>query len=139
MSDFTIAELRLAFGYHFARLVLESDRTITLSENDFLQRHFAREDMGAAGFMDSAGAFTLRHTEALRKASVTLPEELSVEERLSLIEVLLGASLADSTFDTDEGSILEQAAVFLHIPDDALDTWLASHASVAVVDLPEPE
>ena len=95
--------------------------------------------MGAAGYLDAAGGFTPRHLEALRQASITLPEELSVEERLALIEVLLGASLADSHFDEDEGSILQQAAVFLHIPDDALDAWLAAHSSVGVVDLPEPE
>ena len=139
MSDFTLSELRLAFGYHFARLVLESDRTITLTETDFLQRHFSREAVTTAGFVDQVGAFPQRHTEAVRQASVTLPEELSLTDRLALISVLLDASLADDRFESDEGSIVEQAAVFLHIPDDALDAWLAERSDVGEVDLPAPE
>ncbi len=139
MGQFNIPELKLAFGYHFVRLILETDAVITISETDYLQRIFPREQMSKVGFIGSDGGFTERHTEAMREAIERLPVELGLDERLEFLTTFLAASVADGEFDTEEGSVMMTAATMLAIPGDALDAHLESLDDVGTIDLPEPE
>jgi len=139
LSDFSTDELKLAFGYHMARLILETDAVITHDEKDFLERLWPRSAVEAAGFLASDGGVTPKLTEAMRMAVDELPYRLSTDGKFELLRSLMSAVMADGVFESEEGGVFLQAAKLLGLPDERVDELLDSLDDVGSLDLPEPE
>jgi len=117
VSEFSIPELELAFGYHIVRVMIGLDESFDLTEVDYLERVFPRTALEVAGYVDDAGEFTERHREAMRAALQVLPSR-PLNDRLHFLTVFLGAAYADGEFHDEERSLLFQAAGMLGIGED---------------------
>lgn len=114
-ADFSIEELKLAFSYHLVNQVLGADGVVAPQEFKFLHRTFPQDVLARSRFVTD-GRFTRRWQEALGEALLQLPS-LGVPERLSLVETLFHAALADDELTGEEAHILKRAARLLGLAD----------------------
>ncbi len=140
MSDTKLEELKLAFGYHFARLVVETDGSIGEDEHRFLDTLFWREKLVAAGLITAAGEVTLDFADRVREAITVLPVRASEAERLDVLTLILRATLSDGRFEWGEGTVVNKAAELLGLSNQAVDHHFETMGDlVGSLDLPEPE
>ena len=139
MPAFTTEQLTLAFAYHMVQRLIGADDAIHASELRFLESTFPAETMSASGFTKEDGTFTDRYRSALDAALIELPSMLTRSAKLSLLDTLFNASLADNNFDHTEGDVLVQCSHLLGLNASDLDSHLDSHSEVGNLDLPEPE
>jgi uncharacterized tellurite resistance protein B-like protein len=133
-----LATLRLAFTRHVLDLIAQSDGQVVQAESDFVERTAPDSALAQAGLIDEFGARTVAFEEAREEALARLPVELSLAERLSLLDVFFELVLADGELDRGEGSMLFAAAKLLGITPQQFDQHLDSLDDVGQVDLDAP-
>ena len=110
MTEFTTDQLRLAFVHHTGQKIIAADRELLREELVELRRLVPREDMVAAGFVESeSGHFTPLFEEAVQQSFTQLGLRLRADEKLELLRefVLLGG--ADGEIHPDEATVIGKA------------------------------
>jgi uncharacterized tellurite resistance protein B-like protein len=138
-EDFTVDQLKLAFTYHIVNQILESDDEVVPAEARFLRRTFPQELFESSGFVDAEGKYTQRWQDALGEALLELPVQLSVAERLKVLETFYQAAVADDDFQYIEGNILVRAAKLLGLRPEQFTARLEQLIGTGSIDLPAPE
>lgn len=131
--------LLLAFRLHVAELIVGADSDVHPHEVAHLKFFFPREKLVEAGFVDAQGQRTDAYADAAMAALETLPDALEVPEKVTLLEELMGAVLADGSFDRAEGTALVQAARLLELDDELIQAFLDAHIALDGVKLAELE
>ncbi len=138
-EDFTVDQLKLAFTYHIVNQILESDDEVVPAEARFLERTFPKELFETSGFVDDEGKYTQRWQDALGEALLELPVQLTVTERLKILETFYQAAIADDDFQYIEGNILVRAAKLLGLRPEQFTARLEQLIGTGSIDLPAPE
>ncbi len=138
MSDFSLEQMKLALAYHMVVETIDADLEVNDAEERFLSRTFPADSLRKAGFVDNTGT-TVRFEQCLGQALITLPETMSLADRLAILTQVFQASLADEEFARQEGAVLVKASRLLAITPSQLDDHLDALESVGNVDLPAPE
>ncbi|MCB9669386.1 MAG: TerB family tellurite resistance protein [Alphaproteobacteria bacterium] len=138
-EDFTLDELKLAFTFHITNQILESDGTVAPEELAFLQKWFPEAVFRESRFIDAKGRYTSRWEDALGEALLQLPERLSVEERLDLLETFYRAAISDGDTQYIEGNILVRAARLLGLKPSQFTARVEAMFGTGSIDLPLPE
>lgn len=134
---FPVDQLKLAFAYHIVRQIVGADGEFGAAEQRWIARAFPPTTLETSGFLDR-NLLTMAFERALETALVELPQRLTLEEKLDLLETFLDASLADEQLHHTEGSLIVKAAELLGVPPDALDKHLDTLDSVGSVELDSP-
>lgn len=116
-EDFSLDELKLAFGWHIVNQILGADGRVDPVEARFLARTFPALLMERSGFVAADGAFTDRWHEALGEALLRLPT-LSVAERVAMIDTFFRAAVVDDQFELAEAGVMHRAARLLGLRED---------------------
>lgn len=138
-ETFTLDELKLAFTYHISNQILESDGIMAPSEVAFVKRWFPKDVFENAGFVDTEGRYTSRWQDALGEALLELPVQLSVEQRLDLLEKLYMAAISDGDGQYIEGNILVRAARLLGLKPSQFTARVEQMFGTGSIELPLPE
>ena len=138
-ETFTVDELKLAFTYHIVNQILRSDGEFAPSEAAFLERSFPRRLFQQSAFIDSAGRYTQRWQEALGEALIELPVQLTVDQRLGILETFYQAAMADAELQYIEGNILVRAARLLGLRAEQFTARIEQLIGTGSIDLPAPE
>ncbi|MEZ4237193.1 MAG: TerB family tellurite resistance protein [Myxococcota bacterium] len=117
MDDFSLDELKLAFTYHLAQQIVGADGEVAPAEAQFVERTFPELLMVRSGFVAEDGSFTARWREALGEALLRLPE-LSVAERVAMVDTLFDAAMADASLLEVEADTVRRAARLLALDDE---------------------
>ena len=96
--------MKYAFAMHLVQNVIEADSVILDSERDFFQECFPDALIHA---LDLSRPDV--RAELLTKALEELPTSMSLEERLDIFGMVLGASVADGELEFREFGVLEVA------------------------------
>jgi uncharacterized tellurite resistance protein B-like protein len=139
MSEFSMQHMKLALSYHMVRETIDADLQVTDAERRFLSGAFPKTSLLEAGFVDAKSATSLRYERCLGEALISIPETLSLEERLAILTQVFQASLADESFAREEGAFLVKASRLLAITTQQLNVHLDQMDAVGSVDLPAPE
>lgn len=132
--------LKLAFGYHFARLVVETDGAVGEEEHQFLDTLFWREKLIQAGLITHSGEITEALPATVRRAVQELATHATLADRLDLLTLILRATLSDGAFQWGEGTVVNRAAQLLGLTPAEVDAHFAQLGDlVGEVDLPEAE
>jgi uncharacterized tellurite resistance protein B-like protein len=127
------------FTYHVVRAIIEADGVRTGEEEALLAQCPERATLLAAGLLHGDGSPNAAFYEALREAEVKLASELTLEERLAIIDRCVEASLVDGTLEYQESSALVRAARTLGLPTDVWMGRLRDADQLGDLDLPEPD
>lgn len=139
MAEDDLDGLRRVFAYHVLREVVAADGTIDEAEQAFLDARFPPDALRTEGLVDSAGEPTVRLTEQFAHAVPQLRVHLSREDKLSLVDTFLQASLADGQLHHAESGAVVRAAELLELPSSAWLARLDAQGLGGDIDLPEPE
>jgi uncharacterized tellurite resistance protein B-like protein len=120
-----ILRLKLAFGVSIGRAIVDADRQVDYSEFRLFGQIFPRVLLREEGFVDEQGQFTEALATAWMEACAVLPEMLSEEDKLDLLSLFHGTSMADGTRDSRETRVIKDAADLLGVPSDVLAAHLA--------------
>lgn len=119
-----VGRLKLAFGVSIARAIIDADRKVDYGEFNLFGRIFQRPALRAAGFLDGDDQFNEALAEAWMEACAVLPGALTEDEKLDLIALFYGTSMADDELDDREMSVIREAATLLGVDDETLDRHL---------------
>jgi uncharacterized tellurite resistance protein B-like protein len=100
-----IDSLKLAFTVSSSLKVIEADERIDYQELKFYGQIFPRGLLRDFGFLDDEDNYTAAFEEAQQRALTVLPQAISTEEKLELITLIHGASMADD--DLGEKELVE--------------------------------
>ncbi|MBT3218213.1 MAG: hypothetical protein HN348_03910 [Proteobacteria bacterium] len=117
--------LKLAFAVYIAQLIIEADNRIDYREMKLWGQLFPRNLLRQASFVDDEGNLNADFEQARQEALITLPGSLSLDEKLELLTVLHGASMADGELEAHELDVLAKGADLLGIPPTTFTTHLA--------------
>lgn len=131
--------LRMVFGYHVVQEVVAADGTVDASEAAYLESHWPRQHLVDKGLLDSTGAPTEAFHSARNAAVSQLKTLLELEQKLSLIDTFLQASLADGHLHHAESAAVVQAARLLDVPGSVWLARLEAQGLAGQVELPEPD
>jgi len=120
-----LKQLTLAFGVSIGRAVIDADRDVNYAEFSLFGRIFPRVLLREAGFVDDQDQFTEHLAEAWLQACKVLPEALSEGDKLDLLTLFHGTSMADGHLDAREEAVIREAAALLGVSADAFDHHLA--------------
>lgn len=138
-ETFTVEELKLAFTFHIVNQILQSDGEIMPEEARFLEQTFPRQVFARSGFVDRKGHYTQRWQDALGEALLELPVQLTVDQRLGILETFYQAAIADSDFQYIEGNILVRSARLLGLKAEQFTARIEQLIGTGSIDLPAPE
>ena len=139
MSEFSMQHMKLALSYHMVRETINADLEITDAERRFLAGAFPADSLRDAGFIGPRGGTSVHYERCLGAALISIPETLSLDERLTILTQVFQASLADESFAREEGAVLVKASKLLAITSQQLDAHLQLMDDVGSVALPAPE
>lgn len=108
-----IMRMKYAFAMHLVKNVIEADCVVVESEREFYRECFP-EDLIRALDLQSPSV----REKWLARALVELPSAMSLDERMDIFGMVLGASVVDGELEFREFGVLEVAAKALHIPQD---------------------
>lgn len=136
---FTVDELKLAFSYHIVNQILNSDGELVPAEAAFMRRAFPSRLFQQSGFVDEDGRYTQRWQDALGEALLELPVQLTVDQRLGILETFYQAAMADAELQYIEGTILVRAARLLGLRAEQFTARIERLIGTGSIDLPAPE
>jgi hypothetical protein len=116
-----LEQLQLAFAFHMVRELAGADAQLDRAELDWIRSTFPAGQLKAAGLIDVTGRTTPLFDELRHRALVELPDLLSPEQKLDLIELVTKASAADGVLAAEEADAIAAVARILGVPDDQ---WL---------------
>ena len=117
--------LKLAFAVYIAQLIVEADNRIDYLEIKLWGQLFPRNLLRQASFIDDEGNLSESFEKARQEALYVLPGTLSIDEKLELLTLLHGASMADGELEAHELDVLRKGADLLGIPPNTFTTHLA--------------
>jgi uncharacterized tellurite resistance protein B-like protein len=139
-AEFDLLQLKLAFAYHIVQRIVGADEKLARGEIRFLEQRFPAALMRRAGFLSETGTFTEAFERATSEALVDLPVRLNADEKLSLLDLLFEATLADDEFHASEAKVLVHAARLLGVSGEVLDAHLSTRrGQVADIELTTQE
>ena len=118
------ALLKLAFALYIAQQVVEADGRVEYGELRMWHDLFPRALLREAGFIDEGGGFTASW-ESHRLAALTELPKLPETERLELLTLLHGTSLADGEIAAQEVVALRRGADLLAVSEERFTVLLA--------------
>ena len=137
-----LQRLMLAFTLHMVREVLGADAVFTPEEIRFLHENFPEDLLVDCGFLSDSGHTTDAFEADRNLALVELPDMLTLDEKLTLIELLLRASAADTILQQEEQQVLYDAADALGVSrvvlDEQITQWLLAGRITMDEDSPAP-
>jgi uncharacterized tellurite resistance protein B-like protein len=139
MADYPIDQLKLAFAYQMVQEIVSADSEIDIAEMSYLDEVFPNSTLASCGFIDSDYKLTPRFHDAVRISRIELPRNLSLAQKLELVDTFLDASLSDADFHHREGHVLVNAALALGVTSAEFDQHLNTSNDVGSIDLPSPE
>lgn len=125
-----IDRLKLAFAVSLAKAVVDADERTDYAEFKLFGQLFPRHLLEEHGFVDADGMFTEALAEAWLEARQVLPGALSEEDKLDVLALFQGVSLADDEVDARERDVVEEAAELLGVSIDAVSRHLAAARSL---------
>ena len=120
-----VQRLKLAFGVCIGRAIIDADRDVDYSEFRLFGRIFPRVLLREEGFVDDQNQFTEHLAAAWLEACAVLPGALSEGDKLDLLTLFHGTSMADGSLDERESAVIREAATLLGVAVDTLDAHLA--------------
>jgi len=108
-----IMRLKYAFAMHMVQVVIEADEIILPEEEAYFEECFPQELIESLNLVDEQVRKSL-----YEQAVDVLPQCLSLEEKLDLFGMFLGASVSDGEMEFREFGVLETAAAILAIPHE---------------------
>lgn len=120
-----LERLKLAFAVSIAKSVVDADDRTDHAEFQLFGQIFPRTLLRDHGFLDEDGRFTPALEQAFAEARATLPAALSPEEKLDVLTIFYGASVADDELDSRELAIVREAAQLLGVSVGTLSAHLA--------------
>ncbi|MEC7986249.1 MAG: hypothetical protein VX278_13875, partial [Myxococcota bacterium] len=119
--ELELIRMKYAFEIKLVEEVIAADEVILKEEQDYFEHFFPADLIRNLGLDDP-----LVLNECYKKAVVELPNRLTMEERLSIFGLLLGASVADDFLEFREFGVLEAAAKVLAIPAETMMDFIDS-------------
>lgn len=119
-----LEELKLAFAAHVTESVVEADGNFHYDERKLFALLFPRLLLVEFGFIDERGQTTDHFSSTRDEALLSLPGQLSLDEKLELLALFWGASVADDDLAAEELQVIRHAARLLKIPDAQVDETL---------------
>jgi len=116
-----VDRLKLAFGVSIGRAIIDADRKVDYGEFRLFGRIFPRALLRDVGFLDDDDQFNEALAGAWMEACAVLPEAISKEEKLDLLALFYGTSMADGELDDREMTVIREAASLLGVDQDTLD------------------
>ena len=126
MTDLDLTRLKVAFAFHVAKMIVESDDDVDPREMSVMTDAFPRELLDGLDFVDDKDGFTDTYHDAVVSALEELPGRLTTEEKLHLVTIFARASFADGTLHEREQELLVEAAAYLGINADQVGDHLRS-------------
>ena len=117
-------DLELAFQLHVMNQLAEADLNRSEDEDAFLERHFPLQDLIAAGFRTTDGAWTPAFDDAAVRALEVLPKSLGEPAKLDLLEACYKLAVADGEFRLGDGAVILMAARLLGLADAVFDRFV---------------
>jgi uncharacterized tellurite resistance protein B-like protein len=117
--------LKLAFAVSIAKEIVDADTTMDYSEFKLFGQIFPNHLLVEQGFVDGEGRFTEALGAAWAEARQVLPQALSREDKLDVLTIFYGASIADDELDSRELRVIREASSLLGISFEDLSRHLA--------------
>ncbi len=136
---FALDQLKLAFAYSIVEEIVDADEKVHDAERRFLAEKFPATSLESCGFLDDKGELNDDYRAAVAESLERLGNELDLQEKFALIDIFMGASLADGEFHHEEGNVMVWASRLLAITSDQLDAHLDTNDDVGSLDLPTAE
>lgn len=136
---FALDQLKLAFAYSIVEEIVDADEKVDEAERRYLAETFPATSLESCGFLDGDGSLNDDYRAAVAQSLETLANDLDLQEKFKLIDIFMGASLADGEFHHEEGNVMVWASRLLGISSDQLDKHLDTFDDVGSVDLPTAE
>lgn len=131
--------LRMVFGYHVVQEVVAADGAIDERERAFLESHWPSQLLVERGLLNAQGERTPLFDAARAQAIDTLKRDLTLEEKLGLIDTFMQASLSDGHLHHQESATVVRAAQLLDVPSSAWLGRMEAQGLAGEVELPEPD
>lgn len=126
MTDLELTRLKVAFAFHVAKMIVESDNDVDPREMTVMTDAFPRELLDGLDFVDENGRFTSEYHDAVVSALEVLPGTLSQSEKLRLVAIFTQASVADGQLKQRERALIIEAAAYLGVSADQVVAHLKS-------------
>jgi len=136
---YDLEQLKLAFAYSIVEEIVGADEKVDEAERRYLAEVFPSITLESCGFLDDQGELNDDYRAAVAASLEVLANALPLAKKFELIDMFMGASLADGEFHHEEGNVMVWASRLLGISSSELDQHLESLADVGSVDLDEPE
>ena len=136
---FAIDQLKLAFAYSIVEEIVDAGEEVDDAERKYLAETFPATSLASCGFLDENGKLNDDYRAAVEESLETLSGALALDDKFALVDIFMGASLADGEFHHEEGNVMVWAARLLGITSDQLDSHLDTIDEVGSVDLPTAE
>ena len=108
-----LIRMKYAFAMQLSWQVIEADQRIMSEEVDYFDEWFSPELLQTLELDNPDERLSL-----YKRAVEELPSRLSVEERLEIVGMLIGASVSDGYMEFRQFGVLEAAAAALGIPQE---------------------
>ena len=118
MTDLELTRLKVAFAFHVATMIVESDHHVDPREMKVMSDAFPRDLLDGFDFVNEKSGFTETYHDALDRALELLPGQLTSEEKLALVTLFARASLADGRLAERERELVVQAAAYLGLSSE---------------------
>jgi uncharacterized tellurite resistance protein B-like protein len=137
--SYDLEQLKLAFAYSIVEEIVDADQNVNDAERRYLSEVFPAITLESCGFVDEDGKLNDDYRAAVARSLEVLSGALTLHQKFELIDLFMGASLADGEFHHEEGNVMIWASRLLGLSTAELDGHLSSLAEVGAIDLPEPE
>ncbi len=102
--------LKIAYGLHVSRKVMEADEILDMREIELLMDAFPESLLRACGFIDDTGGLTAEWKAQLTEGAALLPIEMSLTEKLDMLTLFHRIRAIDDEIDEREDSVVAAAA-----------------------------
>jgi uncharacterized tellurite resistance protein B-like protein len=108
-----LIRMKYAFAMQLSWQVIEADQRIMSEEVDYFDEWFPPELLQTLELDNPDERLTM-----YKRAVEELPNRLSLEERLEIVGMLIGASVSDGYMEFRQFGVLEAASAALEIPQE---------------------
>ncbi len=119
-----VDRLKLAFGVSIGRAIIDADRKVDYGEFRLFGRIFPRVMLRELGFIDDKDQFTEDLAGAWLEACEVLPKAMSNDDKLDMLALFYGTSMADGELDDREMAVVTEASNILGIDAETLEAHL---------------